>query len=159
MSVTLQSGSHGELTKIPAPSDSNDFSRSSIFHRTTGCTGSPAAFQKAKVWLQNCIANHKYCGSDNVQRLPSRLLDLGLDDADILKLVEKVGEHGKYAALSHCWGATPQFTTTKATLLERKEKIFVAQMTRTFREAVQITRALNIQYLWVRPPFLIYLPR
>ncbi|KAH6881676.1 heterokaryon incompatibility protein-domain-containing protein, partial [Alternaria rosae] len=52
-------------------------------------------------------------------------------------------------ALSHCWGTTSQFTTTKVTIYERKENIFLAQLTNTFREAVQVARALKIRYLWI----------
>lgn len=114
-----------------------------------------AAFQKARTLLQKCVTTHIACVSDDDQPLPSRLLDLSSQDADTVKLVETAGEYGKYAALSHCWGTTPQFITTKVTIHERKENIFLAQLTNTFREAVQVARALNIRYLWVRPSFMI----
>ena len=100
--------------------------------------------------LQNCVTNHAACGSIENQRLPTRLLDLRSHGADIVKLVDKAGEYVQYAALSHCWGDISQFTTTRATLLERKQKILLSQLTKTFQEAVEVVRALNIPYLWVR---------
>ena len=91
----------------------------------------------------NCPDNHD-------QDLPSRLLDLELPNNVIdLRLVEITGESGRYAALSHCWGAIQQYTTRTANLQERKECIPFKQLTKTFKEAVQVTRALGIRYLWI----------
>jgi hypothetical protein len=108
---------------------------------------------RAKSWLENCVENHTLCSSDGEQTLPTRILDLKpLDSEGSIRLVEHVRQHERYAALSHCWGTTPQFTTTKATFLRRKDRIPLGQLTKTFRETVQVTRALGIRYLWVRTP-------
>ncbi|CAE7186803.1 HET domain protein pin-c2 [Pyrenophora teres f. teres] len=44
---------------------------------------------------------------------------------------------------------TVPFTTTIATFRERRERILFVQLTKTFQEAVQTTRALGIRYLWI----------
>jgi len=117
---------------------------------TTGSTGSEQALEVARDWLRNCCETHYNCGSLRDQALPTRLLDLeAFGREGVVRLVERPSIHGRYAALSHCWGTTPQFATTKATLTERKEKIHFDQLTTTFREAVQVTRSLDIRYLWV----------
>jgi hypothetical protein len=83
--------------------------------------------------------------------MPTRVLDLcSFDDEDVIRLVEDPGINGRYAALSHCWGTTVQFTTTKATLLERYDHIPLVELPKTFREAVQVVRKLGLRYLWVR---------
>ena len=95
--------------------------------------------------------NHTSCRSDDHRTIPTRLLDLQTPDGeDSIRLVSTVGEDRRYVALSHCWGTTTQFTTTKATLGERQYAIMLTQLTKTFREAVHVTRALAVRYLWVR---------
>jgi len=90
------------------------------------------------------------CPDNRGQNLPTRLLDLELPNNAIdLRLVEMTGKSGCYAALSHCWGARQQYETTTATLQERKECILFRQLTKTFKEAIQVTRALSIRYLWI----------
>ena len=118
--------------------------------RTTGFTGSESAVEIAKDWLNDCITSHPNCRDNHDQTLPTRLLDLELlHNTKDLKLVETTGESGQYAALSHCWGTTQQFTTTKATLTKRKVCIPFTELPKTFKEAVQVARALRIRYLWI----------
>jgi hypothetical protein len=58
-----------------------------------------------------------------------------------------------YAALSYCWGpaddAKQQLTTTKASIAQRQKAITTNEMTEVLRDAVAVTRALKIPYLWV----------
>jgi hypothetical protein len=57
---------------------------------------------------------------------------------------------GYYVALSYCWGNHPPFVTTPETLADRTGAGFdVADLPRTLRDAVLITRELGFQYLWV----------
>jgi hypothetical protein len=55
----------------------------------------------------------------------------------------------QYVALSYCWGTTQNFTTTSANLARMKERIHWDELPQTIKDAVSITRALGIQYLWV----------
>lgn len=58
-----------------------------------------------------------------------------------------------FAALSYCWGpiddAKQQLTTTTASLSQRRKAIETVDMTEVLRDAVAVTRALKIPYLWV----------
>ena len=58
-----------------------------------------------------------------------------------------------YAALSYCWGsaddAKQQLTTTTASLAQRQKAIANNQMTEVVKDAVVVTRALKIPYLWI----------
>jgi hypothetical protein len=55
----------------------------------------------------------------------------------------------KYAALSYCWGSAVPFTTTTATLAQRKERILFASLPVVFQEAILVVRTLGIRYLWI----------
>ena len=54
-----------------------------------------------------------------------------------------------YVALSHCWGNKPTLTSTISTLPAHKEKILFSTMPKTFQDAVTITKALGVSYLWI----------
>jgi len=66
---------------------------------------SDEAFSRAKTWIGNCLAEHQFCKTNDNVPLPTRVLDIGTaDEAEQVKLMETVGQTGKYVALSHCWG-------------------------------------------------------
>jgi hypothetical protein len=62
---------------------------------------------------------------------------------------EKARMQAIYATLSHCWGKADFIQTTKETLDQRKQGIKWADLPRTFQDAIEIVRALNIQFLWI----------
>jgi hypothetical protein len=67
-----------------------------------------------------------------------------------LRLYEpNVAEDAKYVALSYCWGKAGNLTTTKATIADRKSGISWDLLPNSFRDAVTITRGLNMRYLWI----------
>jgi hypothetical protein len=78
--------------------------------------------------------------------LPKRVLQI---DNSELRLVETKGMSGKYIALSHCWGKELTFVTTRETLGKRMEDIQLEELPQTFRDAVEVTRALGLRYLWI----------
>lgn len=58
-----------------------------------------------------------------------------------------------YTALSYCWGspqdAISQLKTTAASMAQRQAAITGHEMTKVLRDAVAVTRALSISYIWV----------
>jgi hypothetical protein len=54
-----------------------------------------------------------------------------------------------YTALSHCWGKQQVITTTLATLSSRKEGIPWKELSKTFQDAICITRKLGYGYIWI----------
>ncbi|KAI1780884.1 HET-domain-containing protein [Hypoxylon cercidicola] len=91
---------------------------------------------------------------------PARLIEAGELGAVSCRLVE-THSHPEfagpslipYAALSYCWGpqedAALQFKTERCSLEDRLSGFQVDQVTPILRDAIQITRALGIPYLWV----------
>jgi len=85
---------------------------------------------------------------DTPGNLPTRVLDVATNQ-DMVFLRETAGQKGKYLALSHSWGSTHRLTLTSANLAVLKGGILLSDIPKTFQDAVQIARELNIAYLWI----------
>jgi hypothetical protein len=59
------------------------------------------------------------------------------------------GAHGKYIALSHCWGKSHHLTTTTRNISAHKNGIPLDVLPATFRHAVQVAQELKIAYIWI----------
>lgn len=55
----------------------------------------------------------------------------------------------KYACLSHCWGGIKPIETKTHTLRSFKSRIPWGRLPRTFQDALELTRQLGLQYLWI----------
>ncbi|KAH8586365.1 heterokaryon incompatibility protein-domain-containing protein [Bisporella sp. PMI_857] len=102
-------------------------------------------------YIALCNRYHSSCSLTTSRLLPTRVLDVGVEGGSHdLKLIRLSTNEVKYIALSHCWGDSRSIiTTTKNTLKWRQQNIEFNDLPRTFQDAVQITRALDIQYLWI----------
>jgi hypothetical protein len=117
-------------------------------------SGSPTQTQLLNQWIKDCNKHHKcYRRADNV-RPPTRLIDVGNSQSRTLKLdrcSDKRASH-KYVALSHPWGDTdlhPPFCTTSNNINKFEISINFDDLPQNFKDAVEVTRNLEIQYLWI----------
>jgi len=78
--------------------------------------------------------------------LPTRLIDVLLEEP---RLCITKCMRGRYTALSHRWGSKKPLLTTNISLGQHKRGIAVAKLPRTFRDAINLTRQLRIQYIWI----------
>lgn len=99
-------------------------------------------------WLQDCRDRHHSCKIGSATILPTRVIDVGTSPDDT-RLYVSQGEEGSYAALSHCWGGHTPVTTTRDTLECHKRSLRFDSQSKTFADAVEVTRSLGLQYLWV----------
>ncbi|KAK4444751.1 heterokaryon incompatibility protein-domain-containing protein [Podospora aff. communis PSN243] len=101
-------------------------------------------------WMEDCKRNHPNCLGGAPMPLPTRVIAVGTEGAEPF-LYETKGAMGQYTALSHCWGPPDKRppTTVRANLSVRKRGIPIGELSPTFLEAVQLTRALGIPYLWI----------
>lgn len=88
------------------------------------------------------------------ERLPRRLIHIPDDNENVcLCLTENIDVSGarlQYAALTHCWGTKPMpILTTRENLDEMLRRIPFESLTKTFQDAIKITRQLGFQYLWI----------
>lgn len=51
--------------------------------------------------------------------------------------------------MSHCWGSKARFVLNSANLLERQYGLAIEALPPTFRDAIEVTRRLGYQYLWI----------
>lgn len=84
--------------------------------------------------------------------MPTRVIDLGCSPDKCDPYVFATGgTSGRYVALSYCWGdrVKPKIRLKTASYSEMIKRIEVQDMTKTHQEAIQISRELGYQYLWI----------
>ncbi|KAH7316985.1 heterokaryon incompatibility protein-domain-containing protein [Stachybotrys elegans] len=104
-------------------------------------------FVKAR--LQKCLADHPSCSKRLDGPLPTRVLDVGPNGADVLRLVSDPNIRTRYLTLSHCWGGKQPLMTTKANLDEMLAGIEFEKLPVVFQQAVEVARKLDVQYIWI----------
>lgn len=112
---------------------------------------SKKSLKVAKTWHQECLASHQKCNSTLSQKrqLPTRVLDVG-DAPRNPRLIVTDGQPGSWAALSYCWGGHSTFELNKKTSDSFfGGKIPFHRFPKTLRDAITITRALGLQFLWI----------
>ncbi|KAM7208226.1 Heterokaryon incompatibility protein (HET) domain containing protein [Naviculisporaceae sp. PSN 640] len=114
-----------------------------------GDMSSPAALVKIREWIEECDCNHESCTLEEPATLPTRVINVGMEDDKQIELYESSGEVERYVCLSHCWGGHQPLQTTKSTLEARKQSISWDDMPKTFQDAISMTRRLGIRYLWI----------
>jgi Heterokaryon incompatibility protein (HET) len=120
-------------------------------------TWSEQTRMQAQKWIRECRDRHDICHStfpepnSESARLPTRLLDIGKSSDSHVRLVSSTGlpHDTNYMTLSHCWGELSSFLLTKDTLPSFMSQINTAELSPTFSNAIQVTRELDIQYLWI----------
>lgn len=71
-------------------------------------------------------------------------------DVEIVQLVETGGAVGCYAALSYCWGLTPQVEKTTTKNLHRHlDGISLQILRKTIADAIRLCSKLGFDYVWV----------
>lgn len=89
-------------------------------------------------------------------RNPTRLLRIKGDSVNQRVILTRTMDEVRYlyVALSHCWGSNEEASkipvTTEDNFEERQARgVKVAELTRTFREAVDLTVRLGMEFIWI----------
>lgn len=119
-------------------------------------------FEIARLWLQDCDSTHEQCRGHQSAAPPTRLIEVGVHGTTSLKLIETSEtppQDERYVALSHPWGEKtlhPPFCTWRTNVLgdghdidSFKQAIPFDNMPATFQNAVIVTRALGVRYIWI----------
>lgn len=107
--------------------------------------------------LKNCLSSHTKCRKPKFTTLPKRVLDVLGNDSKSVRLhesdfnrEENRFEYGEYVALSHVWGVGKGLPKTSTKTIESyKRGIAWTSLPRALQEAVVLTRALGIRWLWI----------
>ncbi|KAK4109817.1 hypothetical protein N656DRAFT_791659 [Canariomyces notabilis] len=81
--------------------------------------------------------------------LPTRVIDVGDQTKQPRLHVSRPGETGRWVALSYCWGGDSSFILTKESFRDLQSGIALSVFPATLRDAVVVTRALQVPYLWI----------
>lgn len=108
---------------------------------------------------QECRMTHEGCNNTirvGSEGYPSRLLDIGTDENDLITLHSTHMFHDEeYTFLSHCWGDVNVLRLDAKTQTSLATGINTTLLPKTFQEAIVATRRLHIQYLWIDSLYVI----
>jgi len=117
---------------------------------------SSITFQKIARWIQDCGETHPNCrdhpsqpAESEMRCLPTRIVRVGSTNRNPHLHISETQQNDRYVALSHCWGEIPQIRTLKANIEQYKEEIIVESLSKTFQDALYVTRRLGIDYIWI----------
>jgi hypothetical protein len=107
--------------------------------------------------LATCQSEHQSCQRQSTQHLgflPTRLLDVGPIGQPEIRLVscETLEMTGStvYLTLSYCWGkGNSAACTTESNIRDRLKGILVSSLPQTVQDAIVLTRAFRVRYLWI----------
>jgi len=118
-------------------------------------TGSWETFNDIHYWLRECGKGHTRCKTrygEQPRQMPTRLLQVGAFDPGpkvYLRASSQIPSDSRYATLSHCWGQHMPVKLEQRVLQAFSEGIEIAALPRTFRDAIGLTKALGLDYLWI----------
>ncbi|KAF8859221.1 HET-domain-containing protein [Acephala macrosclerotiorum] len=134
----ISNDSQGVRCVFALYSDDSDFAATSGLtagRKVDRHSGSEYCLNLARQWISRCTSFHVECHPTYGSQEPFLCLPKG--------------KTGKYITLNYCWGPVPHFTTTSSNLADRVQGIRLAELPKTFRDAVITTRTLGVRYLWI----------
>ncbi|KAK7923559.1 hypothetical protein PG985_007630 [Apiospora marii] len=107
-------------------------------------------FNLARLWLQDCEANHKLCKLSSESNLPKRFLAISKGAAQPeIRLVTDSCLQGRYAALSHCWGKLNFLCLTTDNLDRFGQNIPWRFLPKTFQDAIKVCLEMGLFNIWI----------
>jgi hypothetical protein len=124
-----------------------------VFRQNTN-TGSKESLERAARWVTRCVETHPRCKRETVlteRRLPTRLVWVSPSEDGPLQLREtsQLPPDTNYMTLSHCWGEKVFLTLTSDNMNKFRANIQFTDLTKTFQDAVTVTRFMRIEYIWI----------
>ncbi|KAI1153452.1 heterokaryon incompatibility protein-domain-containing protein [Nemania diffusa] len=118
---------------------------------------------RLRITLSDCfnqVGRHKSCGKPrDPSYLPTRLVEIGNDPqdvrlvhgSDIKKQLPPNTAPPHYAALSYCWGGTPDasYKLTSRTETTKMAGFGLCDLPRVLQDAIAMTKALSLSYIWI----------
>ncbi|KAL5586394.1 hypothetical protein FOBRF1_016264 [Fusarium oxysporum] len=131
--------------------NSNDLGSVQVGYPTLSPPESSERYRLFQKWLHVCDNEHGHArdassGGCAVQ-MPTRLIYVGESSEHL----EDIKDSGflRYLTLSHCWGGSTSLSTLTSNIDKFRSEIPHEQLPLNFQEAIKVTRALKISYLWI----------
>ncbi|KAF7198123.1 hypothetical protein HII31_00479 [Pseudocercospora fuligena] len=141
-------GVSGRYTLIPLHGQEPLVDRIQSAVRPNLVPASSLSMKRARAWIEECLSSHGSCVSVDSFEMPTRVLAVGTAERPQLQLTEQP-QRSHYAALSYCWGGDQPAKTTVQSLPAYCKHIDIDTLPSAVKDAIQVTRALQIPYLWV----------
>ena len=107
------------------------------------------AVDMASIWLRECLSHHE-CHKEPIPYHPTRLLHVGEQSSYIKLIITAMWQPKRcYLTLSHRWDSGDYPKLTSSTIDEFQRKIEVSTLPLTFQDAIDVTRRLGVNYLWI----------
>ena len=108
----------------------------------------------AEGWLSECLDHHTRCKyvASVEDYCPTRLIDVRANSLSCeLRLYSTSNGPIKqpYMTLSHCWGRARILQLTSLTHERLQQGFTLAELPQTFQDAIMVTRALGVNFLWI----------
>lgn len=108
----------------------------------------------ARGWLSECLSHHTRCKHvpSAEDYYPTRLIDVRVNSSNCeLRLYPTSNGPIKepYMTLSHCWGKARFLQLTSLTRDRLQQGFALAELPPTFQDAIMVTRALGLNFLWI----------
>ncbi|KAK3954406.1 TOL protein [Pseudoneurospora amorphoporcata] len=119
-------------------------------------TGGEASLNQATRWIEDCLSNHPSCNkvvlANTPENHPARFIDVGSEGSLTVHIRLTTGmdfRKQRYMTLSHCWGSSVPTRLQLDNYGSRLKGFALAELPRTFQDAILITRKFNVQFLWI----------
>ncbi|KAF5596458.1 serine threonine kinase [Fusarium subglutinans] len=138
------------LFSDPAFND-HDLGSVQVGYPTLSPPESPERYRLFQERLHVCDNEHGHSRDasslDCAVLMPTRLIHVGESSEHL----EDIKDSGflRYLALSHCWGGSASLSTLTKNIDQFRNEIPHEQLPLNFQEAIKVTRALKISYLWI----------
>ena len=109
-------------------------------------TDSEITYKHLKGWIDICETNHG-CTPKSPPQLPKRVLKISGDR--LVLYLSGNNEHARYTTLSHRWGLNEDFVLKNCNLQRLTQGVAWSDLPKTAQDAVDISRKLGIDYLWI----------
>ncbi len=118
------------------------------------CTKSAKGWNQAITWTRQCSTSHtvgqRLWTMDSRHEWPRRLLVVDGSDNSIIRLCETAKMERLtliYMTLSHCWGSSVPEKLLSDNYNTFLKVIELSDLPKTFQDAVEVTRGLDVRYL------------
>ncbi|KAK4652112.1 hypothetical protein QC762_608270 [Podospora pseudocomata] len=122
--------------------------------KTTNITPS-GSLPQIQSWIHECSTSHERCqaiqSSTSSSWLPTRLIDVS-NPSKIHIITTSPSMKERYTTLSHCWGRIEIIKLIQANyaqLTDPSVGVNWDKLTKTFQDAITVTRALGVKYIWI----------
>jgi Heterokaryon incompatibility protein (HET) len=113
-------------------------------------SSSKASLTIAFGWLRDCLKNHDSCKPPTeLQKPPKRLINVGNETQNPFLVETSSSQQLEWLSLSYCWGNDPLLKLTTNNMNDLRGEIPQDKLDPTIWDAILVTRALEITYIWI----------